>query len=198
MAIFKSDGSSYSPGGRSALESFRPDGVDQDLFDKLDQEQIDLGGSFIYYFKSYIDSNFDHVYMEDRNSIVTQEGYEIKATFEPVEPLQNLDVFGIDSPDEMIFNFNLTNFKNIVGELPKLKSLIYCKWDNTWWETIQVTVAQPYNLWRKYRLQIITRKYQRSRTEQQPERRGAIPQKQTKHDRSLNQELTDQKKNFIF
>lgn len=185
MAILNPDGSSYSVGGIKSLNSYRPGGQDQQLLDSLDQEQIEIAGSPIRYYKAFIDSNFDDLYMESRDTIIAQEGYELKTVFEPVKPLQNLDSFGIDSPDEMIFQFNITKFKEIVGEMPKLKSLIFCHWDKTWWETVSQEKDGPYKLWTKYRLNIVAKKYQKSRQDQNSTRRDAVGQ-DGKKDISLN------------
>lgn len=185
MAILKPDGSAYSVSGVNGLNSYRPGGQDQELFDKLDQEQISLGGSEISYFKCFIDSNFDDLYMESRDSIIAQEGYKLKCVFEPVKPLQNLDQFGIDSPDELILFFNITKFREVVGEMPKVKSLIFAHWERSWWECCAVEHDGPYKLWTKYRLNVVVKKHQKSRQEQNPTRRDAIGQ-DGKKDISLN------------
>ncbi|GAG75087.1 unnamed protein product [marine sediment metagenome] len=54
--------------------------------------------------------------------------------------------------------------------MPKIKSLIFTEWDKTWWEIIQNDQEQPYRLWTKYRLQVVTKKYQPSRAEKNPTR----------------------------
>jgi len=182
MVIKKTDGSTYSIGGKDSLKSYRPDGQDIALLDKWDQEQIELAGSPIIYYPCYIDTNYDSLYMESIDSIIAQEGYKITCQFEPVRPVQDLGAFGIDSPDEVLFNFNLTKWRETVREMPRIKSLIFAEWDKTWWEIIQNDQEQPYKLWNKYRLQIITRKYQPSRAETHPTRRDS-------QDNSLNIKL---------
>ncbi|HUS50892.1 MAG TPA: hypothetical protein VMZ91_12060 [Candidatus Paceibacterota bacterium] len=173
MSITKPDGSSYLLGGKDSLKSYRPDSQDQKQFDEWDQEQIELAGSPIMYYPCYIDTDYDHLYMESIDSIIAQEGYELYAKFEPVRPMQDLGPFGIDSLDELFFNFNLTKWREIVGQMPKIKSLIFTVWDKAWFEIIQNDQEQPYKLWKKYRLQVHVKKYQPSRAENNPTRRDS-------------------------
>ena len=170
MVIKNSDGSTYNIGGIESLKNYRPDGQDIPLLDKWDQEQIELAGSPVIYYPCYIDTNYDTLYMESIDSIIAQEGFEMTSKFDPVRPVQNLGAFGIDSPDEVVFNFNLTKWREIVKEMPRIKSLIFAKWDKTWWEVIQNDQEQSYQLWSKYRLQVVTRKYQYSRADTHPTR----------------------------
>jgi hypothetical protein len=189
MAIFKSDGSSYTSGGTDSLKSYRPGGQDQELFDRYDLEQIILAGSPITYYPSFIDSSFDKVYMESRDTIIAQEGYKLTTVFEPTRPLQNLDMFGIDSNDELVFLFNIRQWQEVVGPMPKVKSLIFAEWNKTWWEILQQDQDEPYKLWTKYRLAIVAKKYQKSRIDQQPDRRDATDFEGNNPDRSLNKDL---------
>lgn len=182
MAIRKTDGSNYNVGGRKALQSYRPDGQDIKLLDEWDQEQINLAGSPIIYYPCYIDTDYDTLYMESVDSIIAQEGYRLICQFEPVRPTQDLGAFGIDSPDEVLFNFNLTKWKEIVGEMPRVKSLLFAEWDKTFWEIIQGNLENPFKLWSKFRLEVIARKYQPSRSETHPTRKDS-------KDNSLNIEL---------
>ncbi len=185
MAIFKPDGNPYTVGGKKNWKSYRPDGVDQDLFNRWDIEQIELAGSPVIYYKASINPDFDKTYMESKDQIVTQAGIRITAQFEPVRPVQDISMFGIDSPDEIIFNFNINQWTDKIKSMPTLRSLIFAEWDKTWWEIIQNDQEQPYKLWEKYRLSVITSKYQRSRTDQEPDRRDAI-REQEGPDRSKN------------
>ena len=173
MVIKKSDGSSYNIGGRDSLKSYRPDSQDKEVLNKWDAEMIELSGSPILYYPCYIDTNYDSLYMESIDSIIAQEGFELTCQFEPVRPIQELGAFGIDSPDEVLFNFNLTKWREIVTEMPRIKSLFFAKWDSSWWEIIQNNQSEPYKLWNKYRLEIIGRKYQPSRADAHPTRKDS-------------------------
>ena len=124
MAILKLDGTTYTTQGKAGLDTYRPNGQDVKQLDKWDQEALRIGGSPCIYYPCLIDTNFDEVYMESRNSIITQEGIEVILQFLPVRPAQDWSSFGIDSPDELFFNANFTEWMEKVGEFPKLKSLI--------------------------------------------------------------------------
>ena len=172
MAIYKTDGSNFNLLG--SMQTYPIKQADTELFDRLDREQIKICGSEVIYYKSFLDTNYDELYMEASDIITSQEGYHIYSQFTPIRPTQPHTIFGIDSPDEMIFNFNLTEWKETIGELPKLKSLIYCKWDfGSVWEIIENNISEPYKIWKKYRLQVVTKKYQPSRSERHPTRRDS-------------------------
>lgn len=174
MPIFQEDGQPFELKGTESLQTFRPeDNVDFNQFNEWDKEQIQLGGSEVIYYRPYIDSNFDPVYMESRDTIIAQEGYSIYSVFQPVRPTQDFNMFGIDSPDEIIMNFNLSQWKELIGEMPKIKGLFFTKFENNWWEVVQSDHAEEYKIWRKYRLQVVCRKYQKSTIDQQTTRKDA-------------------------
>ncbi len=173
MTISKQDGSPYIIGGKDSLRSYRPGSQDHKQLDEWDQEQIELAGSPIILYTCYIDTNYDQLYMESVDSIISQEGYKLFAQFDPVRPMQDLGPFGIDSLDEVFFNFNITKWKETVGQMPKIKSLIFTVWDKSWFEIIQNDQEKSYKLWKKYRLQVHCKKYQPSRSENNSTRRDS-------------------------
>lgn len=172
--IIKPDGTPFTLQGRDSYKSYRPtDQLDVDLFNAIDIDLCEISGSKIRYYKTFIDTNYDELYQESIDSITAQEGYELYAYFQPVRPLQDLNVFGIDSNNELYFNFNIKKWREVVGEMPTVKSIIFCEFDKTYWEIIQSDQEVPYRLWNKYRLQVHTKKYQQSRTDKVPTRRDA-------------------------
>lgn len=167
------DGTPYQLEGN--LKTFDTENVDQDLIHSVDQEAIELSGSPIFYYKVFIDeSNYDDLYMESRNKIRVQDGIELYAQWEPVTPTNDMGVFGIDSPDEVTFNFNIRDFREKVGDdIPKVGALIYTPFDKNWWEIIQYNHGVEdgdFKLWGKYRFAVLARKYQESMTDEEPTR----------------------------
>jgi hypothetical protein len=172
--ILKPDGTPLQIQGRDSYKSYRPnDTTDIDLFNTYDQDLLEVAGAPIIYYPCYIDTNYDSLYQESIDSIITQEGYQLFSYYQPVRPLQNLNVFGIDSNDELYFNFNIAKWKEVVGNMPLVKSLIFSVFDKTYWEIVQMDQEIPYRLWNKFRLQVHTKKYQISRSDKNPTRRDA-------------------------
>src|ERR1035437_712684 len=136
--ILKPDGTPVVLLGRDDYRSYRPDDdTDIDLFNKYDQELLELSGAPIIYYPCYIDTNYDSLYQESIDSVIAQEGYKLYSYYQPVRPIQSLNVFGIDSNDELYFNFNIAKWKEIVVAMPIVKSIIFSVFDKTYWEIIQ-------------------------------------------------------------
>ena len=173
LAIKNPDGSLYEPGGD--LKQFDPNNPDQDLIHAIDQELINLSGSPVYYYKVHIDeNNYDDLYMESRNKIRAQHAVELYAHWIPISPTNDMGVYGLDSPDEMTFNFNVRVFRDETGDdLPQVGALIYTPFDKNWWELIQYNHGEnesEFKLWGKYRFACLCRKYQESDTDVEPTR----------------------------
>ena len=173
MVLRKQDGTPLKLEGN--LKLFDTKNVDQDLMHSIDQEVIELSGSPVFYYKVYIDqSNYDSLYGESRNKIRRQDGIELIAHWEPVTPTQDLQTFGIDSPDEVMFSFNIRQFKDITkDDLPINGALVYTPFDKNWWEIIQVNYgkdSEDFKIWGKYRFSVLARKYQESITDEEPTR----------------------------
>lgn len=173
LVIRNQDGTPYKLEGN--LKLFDPKNVDQDLMHSIDAECIQLSGSPVFYYRIYIDqSNYDDLYQESRNKVRKQQGIELIAHWEPVTPQNDLGVFGIDSPDEVVFSFNIREFKDKTGnDLPVVGSLIYTPFDKNWWEIIQIGHGKEggdFQIWGKYRFQVLARKYQESITDEEPTR----------------------------
>jgi len=160
--IKKADGTCFKLYGDAA--SHDPNNVDHALFDNFDQEVIGLSGAPVLYYKFRVDSNHDPLYGEARERIIDAEGIEICMHWEPVPPQQDLGVFGIDSPDEIIFSVNLAEWRDKIGvEMPRVGGMIYTPWNKQRWEIIQYNIGE-FKIWGKHRIEIVTRKWQDSTT----------------------------------
>jgi hypothetical protein len=160
MAILNSDGSVYQPTG--SLTQFDPDSVEHDLFNSFDQEVIEIGGSPLFYHEVFISMNtIDELYAEDRGKIWSNCPICIYGYYEPV-PAQNfMSTFGIDSPDEMMFEFNYQHVLKNIGHPPKIGSRIYSPHKRENWVIIQRNL-EVYKLWGEIRLQLMCQRFQES------------------------------------
>jgi hypothetical protein len=172
--IRRPNGTPYVVPGRLGLYS--PNNPDHSLMDRIDMEAIKMGGSPILYYRVIIKgAKVDPLYHEIRDKLYAPP-VEICSVFSPPTPLQNQDQFGIDSPTDVLFTFNLTNFTTTAGELPTTGSLIFTVVDRNWWEIIQpninILTDMDRMIWNKLRVQVNARKYQPTATEHDPGRYG--------------------------
>ncbi len=156
------DGSVYSPSG--SLQQFDPTNLEHDLFNVWDQEVIEIGGSPVYYHQIFINTaSIDPLYLEARDKMYSPHGVKLYSFYEPNAAQNYMNVFGVDSPDEMMFEFN---YRHVLQELkapPKIHGLIYTPHKGEYWKIIQRNV-QIFKLWGELRLQVMCTRFQESLT----------------------------------
>jgi hypothetical protein len=122
--IYSQDGRPYSvTGSRQQFDDGLPE---HDLFHIWDEEAIRIGGSPIFYYELFIDqNNVDPMYLESRVKMFSPHPIQLYCFYEPV-PSQNMQTaFGIDSPDEMIFELNYRAVLRDLGHVPKIGSRLF-------------------------------------------------------------------------
>ena len=162
MAIRNPDGSVYNPTGR--LQQFDPNSVEHDLFNVWDQEVIEIGGTPLFYYDVFINiNNIDELYVEARDKIYSQTPMQIYGYYEPVPSSNMMGVFGIDSPDEIMFEFNYRHVLRTLGKAPKIGSRIFSPHKKENWMVMQRNV-EVFKLWGELRLQVMCVRFQESLT----------------------------------
>lgn len=162
MAIKNPDGSTYHPTG--SLQQFDKDSLEHDLFNLWDQEVIEIGGSPLYYYDVFINVNdIDELYVEARNKIYSNNPVVIYGYYEPTPSQNMMGVFGWDSPDEMMFEFNYRNVLKTLGHAPKIGARIFSPHRRENWMITQNNV-EVYKLWGELRLQVLCIRFQESLT----------------------------------
>jgi hypothetical protein len=172
MAIKNPDGSVYNPAG--SLQQFDPNNPEYDLFNLWDQEAIGIGGSPIYYYEVFIDSNMiDPINFEARGKIFSNTPVCLYGYYNPVPSQNMMSVFGIDSPDEVMFEFNYRDTLKRIGHPPKIGSRFFTPHKRENWKIIQCNVEE-FRLWGNLRLQVMCERFQESLTTGE----GRVTQKQ--------------------
>jgi hypothetical protein len=166
------DGTPYNPDS-STVAQFDPDSPDHQLMDEVDQESIDLGGAPIEYYRVFVDGNADEFYGEQREKRYAQKLYKLMAHWEPVQPEWTWmsGGGGFSSDEIMAFSFNRKTFLNLVGEMPRIGSLIKTCTDGVFWEITKVDVnieGEDRKLWGKHRVAVMCQKYQATITDPSP------------------------------
>lgn len=158
MAITNPDGSTYQIGrGVNVVDE---DGVSTrptEIIDMYDQQIIRRSGYPILYYKIFADGDIDPLYGQIIDEMRSTVGFKIFAIFDPERPPQELAVWGIDSPETRVFRVNRKEWYELVKEDPLPGSLIFCKWDRSYWSIIQANHVE-YNGWGKYGLEIVAGK----------------------------------------
>lgn len=161
--ILNNDGTPYAL--KSSFALFDPNSRDHDLYNIWDQEAIRIGGSPIYYYEVFIQTQtVDPVYLEDRGKLFSPIPIQLYAFYEPQQQSSPSTLFGIDAPnDEVIFELNHRAALQTVGHPLKRGSRIYTPHRGEHWIIVDTRLDQ-FQLWGTLRLQLICAKYQESVT----------------------------------
>lgn len=163
MAINNPDGSVYKVSG--TLQQFDPANPEHDLFNLWDQESIEIGGSPLFYYECIINLNsIDELYVEARDKIYNPCHVCLYGYYEPIPSQNYMSVFMMDSPDEIMFEFNYRHVIRQLGHLPKIGSRIWSPQKRENWRIIQRNV-QTFKLWGELRLQVMCERFQESLTD---------------------------------
>ncbi len=162
MVIKNPDGSTYKPTG--TLQQFDPENPEHDLFNLWDQEVIEIGGSPLFYYDLFININdIDELYVEARDKIWSQCPVCVYGYYEPIPASNMLGMFGVDAPDEIMFEFNYRHVLKTLGKPPKIGSRIFSPHKRENWMVIQRNV-EVFKLWGELRLQVMCIRFQESLT----------------------------------
>ena len=162
MAIYNPDGSVYGPVG--SMRSFDPDSPDHDLFNIWDEELIKISGTPLFYYEVFIqDQTIDPIYWEDRGKIWSTHPITLYGYYEPIPSQNFMSNWGVDAPDEMIFELNYKSTLQAVGHPPKIGSRVYSPHLNENWKLIQRNLGE-FKKWGVVRLELICQRFQESLT----------------------------------
>jgi hypothetical protein len=161
--IKNTDGTPYGVAG--TLGMFDPGNNEFNLLNQWDQDIIRIGGSPIFYYEVLIQPQTVHkLYMEDRGKLWSPQGVQLWGLYEPKANLNTLGLFGIDAPDEMIFEFNYREVLQLIGHAPKIGSRLFSPHKSENWVVIQKN-DDEFKMWGQMRLQLICQKFQESTTD---------------------------------
>jgi hypothetical protein len=160
--IRNTDGTPYHVIG--SVQQFDPGSPDNDLFNLWDQEAIQRGGSPVYYYEVFISQQaIDPLYLESRAKVWSQHPIELFCFYEPIPSTNTLGLFGIDAPDEMVFEFNYQDVLQRLGHPPKIGSRLFSPHLREHWEIVQCNTGE-YKAWNVIRIQVICKRFQESLT----------------------------------
>lgn len=105
--------------GDSKLNFYDRENPDINLFNLVDDEIVRISGSKLQYYKyERSESNFDDVYMEERNKPITSVPITVHAFYNPKPMEEDLGQFGINVSNDQIFTFNKSYIEQKLGRVP--------------------------------------------------------------------------------
>ena len=121
------------------LNFFDPANPDINLFNLVDDELIKISGSEILYFP-YMqgESQFDDVYMEERNKPIAKEPVIVYGHYEPKVIEENLSQFGIELTNDQIFIFNKSYMEHRISGNIKAGDVLQPRFQNQKYEVFEV------------------------------------------------------------
>jgi hypothetical protein len=162
MVIKNPDGSTYNVAG--SIQQFDPENPEFDLFNVWDQEVIQMGGTPLMYHEIFINvCNIDELYVEARDKLWSEKPICLYGYYDPIPSQNAMGAFGIDSPDEIMFEFNYRSVLATLGHAPKIGARIFSPHKNENWVVKQRNV-EVFKLWGELRLQVMCDRFQESLT----------------------------------
>lgn len=116
------------------------------------------------YYEIFINvGNIDELYVEARDKIWSEHPQCIYGYYDPIPSQNHMSMFGMDSPDEIMFEFNYRHVLKTLGHAPKIGARIYSPHKRENWVVIQRGV-EVFKLWGELRLQVMCGRFQESLT----------------------------------
>lgn len=162
MTICNPDGTPFKVSG--TLSQLLPDSPSHERFNEWDAEVIRIGGTPLLYYEVFIPSqHIDKLYHESRTKLWTQHPVELFAVYDPIPSQMEVGLFGIDSPDDIIFYANYRAVLDVLGHLPVIGSRIHTPHLREDWEVIDRKLGD-FHRWKVYRIEMHCRRFQESLT----------------------------------
>ena len=129
----------YIEDSGSELNFFDPTNPDINLFNIVDDEMIKISGSEILYY-AYLqgETEYDEVYMEERNKPISKEPVLVYGHYEPKVLEENLSQFGIELTNDQLFIFNKSYMEQRIRGKLKPGDVLQPKFQNMRYEIFEV------------------------------------------------------------
>lgn len=132
------------------LSPYGDNNPDVNLFNSLDQEIIEHGGSDLYYIKFMRSENYDTLYEEDRDKVYSNKTI-LRGHYNPMPFAQEMSQFGIDIKNDQSFVFNKDYIMKKLGRAPIAGDIIQPRFQNVFFEITEVK-DESFHLYGVYHL----------------------------------------------
>lgn len=124
--------------GGTPLSFYDPNNPDVNLFNLIDDEIIRISGSPLHYYKSFVEEQYDEVYLEAANKTVTSEPVLVYGHYEPSVVQETLSNFGIELTNDQMFIFNKSYIEKMLNRSPQIGDHITPEFQKQKYEIIEV------------------------------------------------------------
>ena len=111
---------------------------DKNLFNLVDAENIKLSGSKIFVYKYTPSEEYDDVYMESRQKVISPEPVVLWAHYDPRPIEEELSEFGVEIQYDQTFIFNKSQTEAILGRPIINGDIIEPEFQNAKFEVFEV------------------------------------------------------------
>jgi hypothetical protein len=147
------------------MQQFDPENREHDLFNLWDQEIIQFGGSPIFYYEVFIQKNtVDPLYREDRGKIWSNNPVQLYTYYDPIASQNYMNMWGMDGPDDIKFEFNYRSVLKALGHPPKIGSRLFTPHKRENWVIVQRAVGE-FKMWGELHLVLMCQRFQESLTD---------------------------------
>ena len=122
----------------SELSLYDKNNPDINLFNLIDEENIRLSGSKINYYKFMRSTDYDAIYLEQRNKQVTKDSILVYGHYDPKVIEEPLTQFGIELTNDQVFTFNKSYIEKKIGRSPIVGDILHPHFQNIKYEILEV------------------------------------------------------------
>lgn len=122
----------------SELSLYDKNNPDINLFNLIDEENIRLSGSKINYHKFHRSTDYDAIYLEQRNKQVTKDSILVYGHYDPKVIEEPLTQFGIELTNDQVFTFNKSYIEKKIGRSPIVGDILHPHFQNIKYEILEV------------------------------------------------------------
>ena len=122
----------------SELSLFDRTNPDINLFNLVDEENIRLSGSKINYYKFIVSTEYDPVYLEQKNKPISPNAIIVYGHYDPKVIEEPLNQFGINLTNDQLFTFNKSYIDKKIGRSPIAGDIIQPHFQNIKYEIFEV------------------------------------------------------------
>lgn len=122
----------------SLLSLYDTNNPDIAYFNLIDQENIKLSGSKVYYYTFYGETSYDKVYLEERNKVISKEPIVLWASYDPKVIEEAVSEFGLELTNDQTFVFNKTYIEQKLGREPRAGDILEPMFQNMKFEIYEV------------------------------------------------------------
>jgi hypothetical protein len=122
----------------SLLSLYDVTNPDIGYFNLIDQENIKLSGSKLYYYKYYGEASYDKIYLEERNKVISKDPIVVWGSYDPRVIEENMSEFGLELTNDQVFTFNRTYIDQKLGRHPRPGDILEPMFQNMKFEIYEV------------------------------------------------------------